>query len=82
MEHAPHAVNRSGAADQPASRGALRLQHLFTKRLSRLAEMKATRQLNEQQRRLLDYALYSTYWDCVRLGLREEARRLLKLPTS
>jgi hypothetical protein len=28
---------------------------------------------------LIDRALYSTYWDCVRLGLRAEAREVLGL---
>jgi hypothetical protein len=36
--------------------------------------------LDTQQRRLLDHALYSTYWDCVDLGLRDEAQTIIGLP--
>jgi hypothetical protein len=30
--------------------------------------------LDSQQQRLLNHGLYSTYWDCVNLGLKDEAQ--------
>ena len=55
---------------------------LFLARLRRVHEQRAMYgdELTVDARGLIDRALYSTYWDCVRLGLRAEARKCLGLP--
>jgi len=55
---------------------------LFRGRLARIHEQHSANgpELTAETRRLVDRALYSTYWDCVRLGLRDEARSILDLP--
>jgi hypothetical protein len=55
---------------------------LFLARLRRVDEQRAMygEELTVDARGLIDRALYSTYWDCVRLGLRAEARSVLGLP--
>ena len=55
---------------------------LFLARLQRVHEQQAMygNELTGDARALIDRALYSIYWDCVRLGLRTEARRILNLP--
>jgi hypothetical protein len=35
-----------------------------------------------QQRRLLEHALYSTYWDCATLDMRDDAQEILGMPRS
>jgi len=52
---------------------------LFLGRLRRIHEQRAMygSGLTVDVRSLIDRALYSTYWDCVRLGLRAEAREVL-----
>jgi hypothetical protein len=55
------------------------LEELFLARLARLAQLRGMVDLPLQQRRLVNLALYSTYWDCVRLGLRPTARQMLGL---
>ena len=68
-----------------ARRARFRLQCLFLERLDRLVRLKATCLEHEyyQPLRMLDQALYSTYWDCVRLGMRSQARQVLGLsPTA
>ncbi len=52
----------------------LRLQGLITKRQQHVAGPDA----GDWRMRLLDKALYSTYRDCVELGLADEARGLLR----
>jgi len=55
---------------------------LFLARLRRFHGLRRTYEsdLAVDVRSLIDRALYSTYWDCVRLGLRAEAREVLGLP--
>ena len=55
---------------------------LFVGRLRRIKEQRQMYgpELTPEARCLIDRALYSTYWDCVRLGLRDEARVVLDLP--
>jgi hypothetical protein len=55
---------------------------LFLARLRRVHDQRAMygNELTEDARALIDRALYSTYWDCVRQGLRTEAREVLDLP--
>ena len=55
---------------------------LFLSRLRRVHDQRGMygTKLTEDARALIDRALYSTYWDCVRLGLRAEAREVLDLP--
>jgi len=38
--------------------------------------------LDGEQRRILGRALYSTYWDCVNLGLRDEAQGIIQPLTA
>ena len=60
------------------------LQQLFLERLDRLARRRAICLEHDYPRalRLLNHALYSSYWDCARLGVRSEARRILGLPAE
>ena len=76
---AERATLRSGSIE--ARRARFRLQYLFLERLDRLVNLKATCLECEyfQPIRLLDQALFSTYWDCVQLGLRPQAREVLGL---
>jgi hypothetical protein len=60
------------------------VQEYFLERISRLEAMRNeySGSMDRQQRRLLEHALYSTYWDCVNLGMRDEARESLGMPMS
>jgi len=79
---------KSAAKEQPNTRSTRVTQErrifrdLFLARLRRVHEQRAMygSELTEDARALIDRALYSTYWDCVRLGLRAEAREVLGLP--
>jgi hypothetical protein len=55
---------------------AAELPVLFLNRLTRLIEIKASRRGEDatSERRLLDHALYSTYQDCLDVGLATVAR--------
>ena len=48
----------------------------FLERLLRLCVMRRWPRLSPLERRLVDHALYSTYWDCVDVGAGEEAVHL------
>lgn len=52
-------------------------RELFLARLRRLATLRPHCDPDTLERQLVDHALYSTYWDCARLGLRGEAQRIL-----
>ena len=68
-----------------ARRARFKLQCLFLERLDRLVKLKETCLEHEYHHplRMLDQALYSTYWDCVQLGMRSQARQALGLsPTA
>lgn len=56
------------------------MQRLFLQRLRRLTWLRrsCTGQLEDSVLRVLDRAIYSTYCDCMELGIDEEARELLK----
>ena len=78
-------LNSSGAdrsacsgGDAPVSPGE-RLAELFVSRLARLVslEQQWRQHIDGPTPRLLSHALYSTYTDCVRLGRRAEAQRIL-----
>ena len=58
------------------------MQAFFLRRLDHLVELNAMSQLDPIHRRLVEYALYSTYWDCVRLGLRDEARLAIGMDSA
>lgn len=61
--------------------GIAELEPYFLGRLRRLSALRhASRRLPRTDQRLVDHALYSTYWDCVQLGLRGAAREALELP--
>jgi hypothetical protein len=68
-------------ADAPAVPSEGQLEDYFLERLRRLQGLRTQsgETLDGPQRRLLDHALYSTYWDCVRLGNKADAQRLLKM---
>lgn len=55
------------------------MQCLFLERLNRLIELRAMilPEWSAEDVRLINYALYSTYLDCVALGLRPVARALI-----
>jgi hypothetical protein len=55
------------------------IEEFFLERLARLETLRAVCPFDPQQRRLLDLATYSTYQDCVDLGLRSRAREILHL---
>jgi hypothetical protein len=59
----------------------LQLQLLMLKRLARLNETRETRDpiKHPRARLMIDKAIYSTYWDCVALGRRNDARMILGL---
>jgi hypothetical protein len=46
---------------------------LFLTRMYRLSLLRACGPLTPLQQRLVDHALYSTYWDCAGIDAREEA---------
>ena len=56
------------------------LQLFFLRRLSRLLQVRQQQagQLNGEGLRLLDGAIFSTYCDCVDLGLGQEAQRVVQ----
>ena len=55
------------------------LQLHFLRRLNRLLRLRYEQgtQLNAEGVRLLDWAIYSTYCDCVDLGMGQNAQKLL-----
>jgi hypothetical protein len=72
---------RTRHEDQRTDPERLRLVAVFLDRLCRLTELEAAwnPQWGVTERRLLEFALYSTYQDCVGLGLRPIARAMLGL---
>jgi hypothetical protein len=58
-----------------------RLRQVFLARLRRLVAIECELGLHpsEDDRRFIEQALTSTYWDCCRLGARHDARRILGL---
>jgi hypothetical protein len=73
------------SADPPGGPGAGGLEQLLLQRLERLAALRKTNYLLHDYpapARLTEHALFSTYQDCVRLGLEGQARRILGLPES
>jgi hypothetical protein len=71
-------------SDLRARRQRFRLQCLFISRLGRLMDLreKCVAARDSERAKLLDHVLYSTYWDCVSLGLRAQARCLLRLDSD
>ena len=78
----------SGSLDSgttsPSGRRYTPVQQLFLKRfvvlLERRRQFDAQPSPDEDQRKILDKALYSTYVDCVELGTGAEAKSLLQSP--
>ena len=68
--------------ERQADQEATRAQILFVQRLRRLVAARELLTLNDEQRRLVDYALYSTYRDCAALGIRAEAGAIIGLPAQ
>jgi hypothetical protein len=54
----------------------------FLCRLYRLIELSTRPDLDSIQRRQVNHALYSTYWDCAKLGMRTKATTILGLPSQ
>ena len=52
----------------------------FLERLERLAMLSTLIAPHDPRRRLVDFALYSTYGDCAERGFRARARAILGLP--
>ena len=52
----------------------------FVRRLQRLTALRVRTDIDPVQRRLLNHAMYSTFWDCAGLGLRSTAAMILGLP--
>jgi hypothetical protein len=52
----------------------------FLRRLYRLVELSARPDLDPVQRRQVNHALYSTYWDCAGLGMQSKVTTILGLP--
>jgi hypothetical protein len=73
------AVLESGVGDEERA-----LKRFFIDRLNRLAESRVRLgdSLSPSDKRLLDFAMYSVYWDCVDLGQRVEARQVLGFADS
>ncbi len=59
------------------------MQRVFLLRLRRLTWLRrsCSGQLDETIVRVLDKAIYSTYCDCIALGVGEEAKLLFQIPT-
>jgi hypothetical protein len=60
-----------GASPSPG--GSATYGPFFLARMSRLSALRACRWLSPFERRLVDHALYTTYWDCVAVNAREAA---------
>lgn len=60
------------------------IQRVFLLRLRRLTWLRrsCSGQLEETVLKVLDKAIYSTYCDCVELGVESEARELLNQPPA
>jgi hypothetical protein len=71
----PVAWNRgtSGATEAFATYGPF-----FVARMSRLSALRACRWLSPFERRLVDHALYTTYWDCADAGARDAAKDVVQ----
>ena len=76
----PDVINRKPA--DPTTRGYTPLQTLFLRRLQGLIEKRrlhvGTLPPSDWRIRLIDKALYSTYLDCLEVGLSEEAQTLTR----
>jgi hypothetical protein len=61
-----------------------KLQCLFLERLHRLVDLNEcwSPEWSAAERRMLEHALYSTYHDCVRVGLRPIARAMITLQSN
>ena len=85
MDEALLASSGDRSADPPLGGRADSLERLLLHRLERLAALRTTNFLLHDYpapQRLTEHALYSTYQDCVQLGLESQARRILGLPSS
>ncbi|MFN8633056.1 MAG: hypothetical protein U0893_04315 [Chloroflexota bacterium] len=55
-------------------------EQFMVRRLYRLVALSGRPGLEPAERRLVNHALYATYWDCVGLGMRSQATTILGLP--
>jgi hypothetical protein len=78
----------SAAATAPATLPAdqsartIQIRQYFLERFHRFLALRASPRLTPAGRRLVDHALYSTYWDGVALGLRAELTAALDAATA
>jgi hypothetical protein len=65
----------------PDGQGREATRDVFLARLQRLVAIECDLGLHpsDQDRRMVERAMASTYWDCCRLGARRDARRILGL---
>jgi hypothetical protein len=80
---APNSAWQSGldsASRKSSFDGPQGMQRVFLLRLRRLTWLRRScaGQLDDSVLRVLDRAIYSTYCDCVELGVSEEGRQVLK----
>ncbi|MFN0072171.1 MAG: hypothetical protein ACKVVP_11860 [Chloroflexota bacterium] len=77
-------INQEYTYPWRADIGRHQLQCLFLDRLHRLIELDESwrPEWSPEERRFLEHALYSTYHDCVRVGLRSIARAMLGLSSA
>lgn len=67
------------AAGEPGQAPSNEMQALFLERLRKLLERRyCGSKLDIEQQRLLDRAIYSSFCDCIQLGLNDPARSLLR----
>ena len=61
----------------PVAAGSSTYGPFFVARMSRLNALRACRWLSPFERRLVDHALYTTYWDCVDVDARDAANDVI-----
>ena len=74
-------ADMSTASSGPSGQGREATRDVFLARLRRLVSTECELGLHpsEEDRRMIEQAMASTYWDCCRLGARQDARRILGL---
>jgi hypothetical protein len=74
-------VDLNTASSGPSGQERAVTRDAFLTRLRRLVSIECELGLHpsEEDRRMIEQAMASTYWDCCRLGARQDARRILGL---
>ena len=71
---------RAETGEQAPESHAVPLKAFYLRRLYRLVLLDAQPTLSAEQRRLVNYALETTYRDCIAVGVETQARVTLGLP--